>query len=682
MEIYQIKVFLEVARHLSFTEAADALALTQPAVSAKIKSLESEIKAPLFYRTGRKIALTRVGKYLFEEGETLIHLENKILQNIEEIKRGKVGDITIGSTPNIIESWLPNIIFRYRQSYPEIQEKCLQFECAESLYRALANGQVNAGVSEIDFQGFAEISATAIDQICYYLLVASHHKLARQDWLSLRELQKEPWVLLPEGSPSRLIFETRLAELGLCLSEFSHVEVVDTPSLMRTYILQGQYLGFASSFEFQVERQSGIMAAISLQEFALAANLFLLLPKRLSQSASEWNQTRLEPLQKFIAFIQSQTSQLNQSPQDLSAQTAAQANLPYESKSAAGKPSTPVRFRSPNFTIRSVNAQRPDTFTISIGMQNGTIQTVTAGLVMQQLGLLEHFLPRDGRYSSTQYQVQWHDFTSGAPIVEGLQSQQLDIGVLGDYPLLLSAIQKEKTAPTASNTRLVSFIASNPDGSGNAVIVPHESQLQCIEDLQKRAIAVPFGSSAHGMVMRSLHKANLLSEVTLASIEDLSIDQIFQHSTKVDGYAYFAPFPEIARRGGKFRQLYDGHFSGLPAFHGVVVREALAEQHPEIVVAYLRALLAAQNWYTTTPSALSLVSQWSNLDSEIISQILIPFYRQERSGQFFLETKIQSDWVSEHVNALKHIPSNEYLQNIDLNHWIQPEFLQTAQGKL
>jgi NitT/TauT family transport system substrate-binding protein len=66
MEIYQIKVFLEVARHLSFTEAADALALTQPAVSAKIKSLESEIKAPLFYRMGRKIALTRVGKYLFE----------------------------------------------------------------------------------------------------------------------------------------------------------------------------------------------------------------------------------------------------------------------------------------------------------------------------------------------------------------------------------------------------------------------------------------------------------------------------------------------------------------------------------------------------------------------------------------------------------------------------------------
>ena len=75
MEIYQLKVFLEVARCLSFTEAADRLNLTQPAVSAKIKSLESNLGTDLFDRLGRKIELTAVGAYLLERGPQLIDLE-------------------------------------------------------------------------------------------------------------------------------------------------------------------------------------------------------------------------------------------------------------------------------------------------------------------------------------------------------------------------------------------------------------------------------------------------------------------------------------------------------------------------------------------------------------------------------------------------------------------------------
>ena len=64
MEIYQLKVFLAVARCLNFTEAAESLNLTQPAVSAKIKSLESDLKTSLFDRLGRQIQLTEIGQYL------------------------------------------------------------------------------------------------------------------------------------------------------------------------------------------------------------------------------------------------------------------------------------------------------------------------------------------------------------------------------------------------------------------------------------------------------------------------------------------------------------------------------------------------------------------------------------------------------------------------------------------
>ncbi|MBE9048485.1 LysR family transcriptional regulator, partial [Pleurocapsales cyanobacterium LEGE 10410] len=78
MEIYQLKVFLAVAHYLNFTEAAESLNLTQPAVSAKIKSLESDLKTSLFDRLGRQIQLTEVGQYLVTEAKRLVSLEAEI----------------------------------------------------------------------------------------------------------------------------------------------------------------------------------------------------------------------------------------------------------------------------------------------------------------------------------------------------------------------------------------------------------------------------------------------------------------------------------------------------------------------------------------------------------------------------------------------------------------------------
>jgi NitT/TauT family transport system substrate-binding protein len=667
MEVYQIKVFLEVARHLSFTEAADALNLTQPAVSFKIKSLESELQTPLFYRLGRKIQLTEVGNFLYEEGYRLIEVENQLFTKIEEIKKGKFGNLKIGCISAIANEWLPEVIFQYRQQYPGIKTQCVVFESAELLYRSLTSSQIDLGISDISFEEFNEVSATAIAIINYCLIVASNHVLAKQNWVSLKELQKEPWVMLPAGSPSRLVFEARLHELGLTLSDFPQIETVDTLALMRTFITQGNYLGFASNFEFKTECQSGMLVAIPLQEFALSGNVFVLLPRRLSQSASALQDLQSQrsrssnPMQKFVALVQDLHERRRQ-------------DVDYADNN---QQPTPVRWRSPSLVIRST-PQRPETLTLSIGIQNSTIPTVTAGLVIQRLGLLEHFLPKESRYSSTQYQIRWCDFSTGAPIIQGLHSGQLDIGILGDYPLLLSAVQQPNTSQ-AKQTRLVSFVSTNPDGSCNAVTVPNESKIQSIEDLRGRIIAVPFSSSAHGMVMRSLNFTNLLAEVKLASLENSNITHPFGYPTIADGYAHFAPFHDIAYHQGKFRYLQADSANMLPAFHGVVVSASLAEQHPEVVIAYLKALSAAQYWHATTPSALSLISQWTNLDAEIVSRILNTCHQKNQPKRFFSEVTIRPDWIAQHIAQLSLIPGNEGLKTVNLDRWIQPEFLQKVQ---
>lgn len=651
MEIYQIKVFLEVARHLSFTDAADALNLTQPAVSAKIKSLESELGTPVFCRLGRKVELTEVGRFLLTEAPKLIEVENQLLQTIEEIKKGKVGNLKIGCTTAIAEGWLSQHLFNYRQQYPDIQTRCVVFDAIEDLYRAMTSGQVDIGIADVSFDGLADITTTCIDTIRYSAFVSSYHPFANQSWLSLQELKNEPWVILPVGSPSRLVFESRLAELGLALADFPQLETVDTISLMRTYLTAGNYVGFASEFDFKLDCQSGTLGAIPLQEFALPGNIYLLTTKQLHVvHEMTWKSRKaadLNPAQKFMALIQTSDHADDVTPA--------------------------ARLRSPSF-LHAAHSRKLETLTLSIGVQNRTIPAIAAGLIMQRLGLLEHFLPKDGRYSATQYQIRWSDFSTGAPIVEGLHSGQLDIGILGDYPLLLSAVQPENT--DAQKTRLVSFVASNPDGSCNAVIVPNQSDLESIEDLRGRVIAVPFNSSAHSMVMRSLQAANLLTDVQLTSLKHPNSPKSFEFPMHLaDSYAHFAPFHDVACRQGKFRYLSDQRLDNLPVFYGVVVRAALAESHPEVVIGYLKALTAAQQWYDKTPAALKLVSQWTQVDPEIIAQILSTTY-QHQSGRFFLETGIRSDWLNVHIQQLSQIPGNEQLQAIDLNHWIQPEFIQ------
>lgn len=678
MEIYQLKVFLEVARCLSFTEAADALNLTQPAVSAKIKSLESDLETSLFHRLGRRIELTQVGQYLFEEAPYLVDLEAQLISEIEEIKQGKLSTLKIGCMAELNSHWLPSILYEYRRQHPNIQTKSLQFDSAEKLYRAIKNGEADVGVSDLSFSDFGELSEIIVDTVRYSLIASSSHRFAQQEWLSLKELMNEPWVLLPDGTPSRVILEERLHELGLSLTDFAQVEIVDSPNLIRTYIMQGHYLSFMSNFEFQVEQQAGLIRTIPLEEFALGTPLFLLMSKRLSRALDQQGQVpfrgrqALEPIQQFIELLEQQQS----------SRTKLVIPLHQEQSSPTLPPSTVpqhARFQAPNFTIRSRSKAATETLTLTIGTQNRTIQTVTAGLIIQRLGLLEHFLPQDGRYSGTQYQIQWWDYTSGAPIVAGLKSRQIDVGVLGDYPLLLSATQSEDTV---ANTRLVSFVASNPDGTGNDIIVPHQSQLSSIEDLKGRVIAVPFSSAAHSMILRALHHKDLLDQVKLSSIDNLNPRRLVNTSNHVDGYAYFAPFHEIAKHKGQCRCLLKESLDGLPTFHGIVVQQDLADQYPEIVVAYLKALLAAQYWYTTTPMAPKLVSRWVNLDATIVSKTLMAGDNQSAKGIFYPETQIRPDWINEHVDQLSNIVGHEWLNQINLSRWMQPEFLENAIASL
>ncbi|WP_017325939.1 LysR substrate-binding domain-containing protein [Synechococcus sp. PCC 7336] len=668
MEIYQLKVFSQVAHYLSFTEAANSLNLTQPAVSAKIKSLESEIGAALFYRLGRTVQLTEIGQFLLDESQSLIEQEVQLCHKLEQYKQRGGGTLKIACSPAIASGWLPASIFRYRQSYPDIAVKLQICQSVREIYDAIASGNVNLGVSEVDFSEGGQIACQPIAEIQYCAFVASDSVWARQDCLSLRDAIGLPWVLGREDFVGRSVFEARVSELGLGLDDLARVETVETTSLMRAYILEGGYLGFASNLEFRSEVESGCLKIIPLHEFSLPAGIYLALPDRIQKiieaaDRTPRRQNRIaSPTQKLLQLLEDFPQKTPTFWQD-------------RSNSASLRP----KLRSPRFSI-SIRPQKDiATLPIRIGIQNQTLPTATAGLAMQKLGLLEHYLPRSGRYAAPEFDIQWQNFATGTPIVDGLHSSQLDIGILGDYPLLLSAARNAAVAETQERTVLVGFVAINPDGCRNAAIVPHRSNLTDIDDLRGQRLAVPDGSAAHGMAIRVLHQMGLLSEVDLLPVRDGLRQMSVGAERAIAGYVHFSPFHELALENANFRYLFDGNLNGLPAFYGVVARSSFARTYPELVVSYLQGLMAAQHWLTTVAAAMPLLSQWTDNSLHLVSHILGTRPSLDSPGLYFPDLQIRSDWIAAHIDRYQSVPNGTLLADIQLGDWIQSEFLAAAQ---
>ena len=90
--------------------------------------------------------------------------------------------------------------------------------------------------------------------------------------------------------------------------------------------------------------------------------------------------------------------------------------------------------------------------TVGIGTQNTTTNTVTGGIVLEKLGLLDKHMPKTGKYANIKFIIDWQNFTSGPPVTNGMVANKLQIGMMGDYPLLVNGATFQATTSSAQAT--------------------------------------------------------------------------------------------------------------------------------------------------------------------------------------------------------------------------------------
>jgi NitT/TauT family transport system substrate-binding protein len=257
------------------------------------------------------------------------------------------------------------------------------------------------------------------------------------------------------------------------------------------------------------------------------------------------------------------------------------------------------------------------TVTVTVGYQSRTINTVTAGTLLRELGYFEQELAKRGARDGITYKVRWQDYATGAPITAQMTAGRIDIGSMGDFPLLINAARGEQLDRP---TRLVSVTGYNLRGGLNTIVTAPDSPLRSLRDLRGRKVSTSVGSAADGTLVRALQRAGIDPEKDVRKLnQQPSVGASALQAGSADALSQFVAWPGLLAHQGRAKALYDGAELNLPTFHGVTVREEFAKERPAVLEAFLRVQIRATDHLHDKPvAAAESVARATGLPPEVV----------------------------------------------------------------
>jgi DNA-binding transcriptional LysR family regulator len=237
MTLDQLRIFVAVAERQHVTRAAEALHLTQSAVSSALTTLEGRHGVALFDRVGRTIVLNPAGEiFLVEAREVLARATaaEAALADLGDLSRGR---LSIHASQTIASYWLPPRLVAFHRAYPGIALSVSIGNTAD-VAKAVANGAAELGLVEGEVDNPA-LSRAVIDHDRLSLFVGRNHPWAREPSHDKRDLTQTAWVVRESGSGTRSSFEAMLAGLGLRLDDLEVAMVLPGNEAVRGAVEAG-----------------------------------------------------------------------------------------------------------------------------------------------------------------------------------------------------------------------------------------------------------------------------------------------------------------------------------------------------------------------------------------------------------------------------------------------------------
>ncbi len=249
MDLLRLRVLCEVLDRRSFRRAAEALALSQPAVSFHVKSLERELGLLLVQRDRGRVGPTEAGELVYRRGREILQLCEELRRAAIELREAKAGRVVLGASDTIGSFVLPGLIAEFRQHHPAAQLTMI-VSTTTSICEQVLQGDVDFGYVE----GLAIAPGLAVESIHaepLVLIAPADHPLARDGVLPGAALATEPFVHSMPGTAYRNMVEQWLRAAGIGAPPIA-AEVGSTTAL-KLAVEAG--LGLTLCFRCSVERE-------------------------------------------------------------------------------------------------------------------------------------------------------------------------------------------------------------------------------------------------------------------------------------------------------------------------------------------------------------------------------------------------------------------------------------------
>ncbi|MGF6574345.1 DNA-binding transcriptional LysR family regulator [Paraburkholderia sp. GAS333] len=210
-DLNDLQAFRAVVELGSFRKAADAVNISQPALSRRIDKLEAALGVRLFERTTRSVTLTTVGRVFAPSAEQLLDDLDVALLGIRDVASSRLGHVTIACVPSVAYYFLPGVIASFHESYSRIRVKLLDGSANEVL-GAVISGEADFGVSFMGSQE-SEVEFKLLLQEKFVAACRRDHPLAKKKRVSWREMYEYDYVSVDKTSGNRLLLDQALAEV-------------------------------------------------------------------------------------------------------------------------------------------------------------------------------------------------------------------------------------------------------------------------------------------------------------------------------------------------------------------------------------------------------------------------------------------------------------------------------------
>ena len=262
----KLDTLLLVAEKRNFTRAAQALSLTQPAVSHHISQLEQELGVRLFLRGNGDLMLTPEGETVLRYVRRMKALEKKMAEELQEAGR-RLTRLRIGITRTAESSIVAEVLARYTNENPGISITIVT-DNINNLYDMLENFELDLAVVE-GRSTRPELSALMLDTDYLVCVLANTHPLSHSSMITLDEIRQEKLILRLPNSETRVRFESALAAIGESIADFQVILEVDNVATIKDLIRKNLGISILARSACMDELRKGKLTALPIENLSM-----------------------------------------------------------------------------------------------------------------------------------------------------------------------------------------------------------------------------------------------------------------------------------------------------------------------------------------------------------------------------------------------------------------------------